>query len=104
MIQNRTLLAAAALCLLGVPVAAQDSCRPVETAPGIKSVPSGCNKFTGQPPAGNRAASALPGGKAAPAGKPSALFPGAAPGTITMFGDTEVRIGGQVRVEYGAGR
>ena len=36
--------------------------------------------------------------------KPSSLFPGTNPGSIKMFGDTEVRIGGQVRYEFGAGR
>ncbi len=96
---NRLFLAAAALVSMGSVALAQDSCTPVETAPGIKSVPAGCNKVR-QVRAGQ--APAVP--KAAPDAKPSALFPGTSPGSIRKFGDTEVRIGGSVRYEYGYGR
>ena len=91
-------LAACAL-LCGVENArAQDPCKPVETAPGIKSVPAGCNKFLGVKAA---APANMPG---APAAKPSALFPGAAPGSVAKFGETEVRMNGRVRYEFGVGR
>jgi hypothetical protein len=99
MIGNRLFLAAFALVSLGTVALAQDSCRPVETAPGIKSVPAGCNKVRQA-----RTGQAAPAPPSAPAAKPSALFPGTAPGSIAKFGDTEVRVGGSVRYEYGYGR
>lgn len=108
---NRLFLAAAALLSMGTIALAQDSCSPVETAPGIKSIPAGCNKVrqarTGQTtPQGapQTAPQTAPLPKSTPDTKPSALFPGAAPGSIAKYGDTEVRVGGSVRFEYGYGR
>lgn len=89
---TRILLGACALLLGGAPALAQD-CKPVETAPGIKSVPAGCNKFMNKDVTGT-----IPK-NSAPAARPSTLFPGAAPGSVTKFGDTEVRINGRVRFE-----
>lgn len=99
MIRNRLFLAAAALCVMGRAALAQDSCKPVETAPGIKAIPAGCNKLSQL-----KTGAAVAAPKAAPAAKPSGLFPGSSPGSVTKFGDTEVRIGGSVRYEYGYGR
>lgn len=99
---SRIRLLSAAFCLLGLGATAhaQDSCKPVETAPGIKSVPAGCNKVR-QDVTGALAksgpAAAKPG---MPAQKPSGLFPGEAPGSIMKFGDTEVRINGRARFDY----
>ena len=92
------MIAAALLLFSGAGALARETCAPVETAPGIKSIPAGCNKFGKSPDAPKNTA------KPAPSAKPSALFPGSTPGSITKFGDTEVRIGGQVRYEFGAGR
>lgn len=109
MIWNRLPLLVAVLLFAGSHAYAQD-CKPVETAPGIKSVPAGCNKISHPRDGVARTGSIAPAPKAAPApkplpaAKPSALFPGAAPGSIAKFGDTEVRIGGSVRYEYGYGR
>lgn len=92
-------LAACALLVSAGAAFAQDPCKPVTTAPGIKAVPAGCNKFTGH---GDATGSiAKPG---APAAKPSALFPGASPGSIVKFGETEVRMNGRVRYDFGYGR
>lgn len=92
--------AAFALLAVSMPALAQDSCKPVETAPGIKSVPAGCNKVR-HDVTGTVAKPAAPTSKpGASAPQPSALFPGAAPGSIMKFGDTEVRINGRVRYEY----
>ncbi len=103
----RLLCAACGLLAMSMPALAQDSCKPVETAPGIKSVPAGCNKVR-HDVTGTVAKPALPSQKPGapvpkappPAPKPSALFPGEAPGSIMKFGDTEVRINGRVRYEY----
>lgn len=78
---------------------ANDACKPIETAPGIKMVPAGCNALAA--PKQARPVAAKP---RAPAAKPSALFPGTAPGSISQFGGTEFRINGQVRVDYGYSR
>lgn len=96
------MIAAAALLVSGMSAHALETCAPVETAPGIKSIPAGCNKFGKAPDAPKNAAKPVP--KPAQMAKPSSLFPGTNPGSIKMFGDTEVRIGGQVRYEFGAGR
>lgn len=96
------MIAAAALLLSGVGAFALETCTPVETAPGIKAVPAGCNKF-GQAANASKSAAKI-AAKPAPTAKPSVLFPGAAPGSITRFDDVEVRVGGQVRFEMGAGR
>jgi hypothetical protein len=99
MSMNRLFLAAAALLSMGTAALAQDSCTPVETAPGIKSIPAGCNKVRQA-----RSGQIAPVPKSTPDAKPSALFPGTAPGSIAKYGDTEVRVGGSVRFEYGYGR
>jgi hypothetical protein len=103
MSMNRLFLAAAALLSMGTAALAQDSCTPVETAPGIKSIPAGCNKVR-QARTGQTAPQIAPSPKSTPDAKPSALFPGTAPGSIAKYGDTEVRVGGSVRFEYGYGR
>ena len=99
---SRIRLLSTILCLLvaSATAHAQDSCKPVETAPGIKSVPAGCNKVR-QDVTGTvtKPGSAVPKpGTTNP--KPSALFPGETPGSIMKFGDTEVRINGRARFDY----
>lgn len=95
----RLLCSAFTLLLASATAHAQDSCKPVETAPGIKSVPAGCNKAR-HDVTGSVARPAAPSQKpGAPTPKPSALFPGENPGSIMKFGDTEVRINGRVRYE-----
>ena len=84
---NSRVVAAAVLLAVTPALGAQaERCAPVETVPGVKIRPAAC------PP------------KAQPAfrdAKPDdALETGAMPG-FAKFGDTQVKIGGRVRVEGG---
>ena len=107
MIGNRIVIMAALLCasvgwatgLANGRAWADEACKPVETAPGIKAIPAGCNALR----ANQQARTAAAKSRAAPA-QPSVLFPGAAPGSISQFGGTEFRVNGQVRIDYGFSR
>ena len=99
MIGNRTLIIAMMLCASAGWALANDACKPIETAPGIKAIPAGCNALRAKEPSRKTAAKS----RAAPA-QPSVLFPGAAPGSISQFGGTEFRVNGQVRIDYGYSR
>jgi hypothetical protein len=80
---HRFVLFAALAGLSAAPAIARD-CRPVETAPGVTSLPKGC-----QAPAQRRA---------------QAVEASRGEGRHLRFGNTEIRVGGRVSLEAGSGR
>ena len=80
---HRFLLLTALAGLSAAPVLARD-CRPAETAPGVTSLPRGC-----QAPAQRRT-------QPAEASRDE--------GRHLRFGNTEIRVSGRVSLEAGSGR
>jgi hypothetical protein len=80
---HRFLLFAAFAGLTAAPSFARD-CTPVETAPGVTSLPRGCRA-------------------PAPAAR-QAVEASRTDGRHLRFGNTEIRVGGRISIEAGSGR